>query len=182
MKIIMKNIDELIGPIENNLIGRCIRNEYIELTTCEGEKLDNLKSLLNDKKIKFELIPTDCDDCLPHRLIEVRIQNKEFIKKVLEYNPLFVYFITSSEGLIKIGLSSNPEKRLKTLQTASPYYLKLIYKMYGSRELEKYLHELFKQYHVKNEWFECSEVIIKFTGYKFIPSYIPNSKLGDFFE
>jgi hypothetical protein len=85
--------------------------------------------------------------------------------------PLFsnVYFILSEAGLIKIGLSDNPKKRLSQLQTGSPYHLRLIHQMPGNEELEKFFHEYFKEDHVRGEWFRFSNKIEGFIRYQFIP-------------
>jgi hypothetical protein len=67
-----------------------------------------------------------------------------------------LYFIQSAKtGMIKIGRSKNPEKRLKQLQTGSPNKLKLIasFKEEGWRESE--LHEHLREWKVRSngEWF-----------------------------
>lgn len=169
MRITMDDLDELIGPIEINGIGRGIEETYVLFTACEGRQIEHVKSILDENKIKFKIIPTDCIDCFPNKLYEVRITNKAFLKRVLNYEEQFIYFIRSSEGFVKIGLSNNPEKRLKTLQTASPYKLDLAYKMKGNESLEKYLHLLFAPYRAYGEWFQFSDAIIKFIQYQFIP-------------
>ncbi len=61
----------------------------------------------------------------------------------------YVYFILSQESnAVKIGRAKNVEKRLKSLQTAHPYPLKLLktFKVKGGKaaqELEKTLHQKF---------------------------------------
>ena len=53
-----------------------------------------------------------------------------------------LYFIQSDfTGMIKIGRSKDPQKRLKQLQTGNPNRLKLIASFKGKGEEEKYLHE-----------------------------------------
>lgn len=37
----------------------------------------------------------------------------------------YIYVVTDGRGNIKIGISNNPNKRLSTLQTASPVQLKI---------------------------------------------------------
>ena len=72
----------------------------------------------------------------------------------------FVYIITSTEnkGVSKIGRSRDPKKRLKNLQTGSPYKLHIQY-TYGllTRKsclaLERRVHKLLKADHLSGEWF-----------------------------
>lgn len=66
-----------------------------------------------------------------------------------------LYFIqTSNNGMIKIGRSINPEKRLKQLQTGNPFKLKLIHVFEKQGYKEKILHEELKEFKLKGEWFK----------------------------
>jgi hypothetical protein len=66
-------------------------------------------------------------------------------------NPA-VYFIQNTQnGLIKIGSSSNPQKRLSTLQTASAGPMVLL--AATSSYTESGLHRRFKSLRVRGEWF-----------------------------
>jgi hypothetical protein len=72
-----------------------------------------------------------------------------------------IYFIQQGEnGAIKIGYTTNPEKRLKALATASPYRLHVRLVIEGSKKLEKDLHNKFAQWQLDGEWFEpCQEIM-----------------------
>jgi hypothetical protein len=76
----------------------------------------------------------------------------------------FIYFIQESIlKNIKIGFtSSHPKKRLKTLATASSQELHFIGFMLGNKPDEKRLHNKFKHLHVRNEWFEPGDDLIRF--------------------
>lgn len=73
-----------------------------------------------------------------------------------------LYLIQSDvTGAIKIGVSNTPEKRLKQLQTGSPYKLKLIGVFKEKGHTEKVLHQLLQPYRqnikrqsTKGEWFD----------------------------
>ena len=69
-----------------------------------------------------------------------------------------VYFIQAGhDGPIKIGCSNrNFEKRLKQLQTGSHKELIVLGIMEGGLFEEKKLHEKFKAYHLRGEWFKPS--------------------------
>jgi len=68
-----------------------------------------------------------------------------------------LYIIQSDKsGAIKIGRSKNPQRRLKQLQTGSPFKLKMLLVLEGKGSIEKSLHERlveFKQ-DCKGEWFD----------------------------
>ncbi|MER7835288.1 GIY-YIG nuclease family protein [Streptomyces sp. NPDC096040] len=57
-------------------------------------------------------------------------------------------------GLVKIGCTSNVQARLRGLRTASPGDLELIWQAPGGRALEAHLHETFRHYRVRGEWFD----------------------------
>jgi hypothetical protein len=76
---------------------------------------------------------------------------------------LFVYFIRADEhGPIKIGHSTNVEKRLEQLQTGSSHPLRLLAKFKHDRakEIEKSLHSAFADLRLEGEWFEASDRIL----------------------
>lgn len=74
-----------------------------------------------------------------------------------------VYFIQQGDaGPIKIGYSTNPEKRLKTLSTASPYPLHLRLVIEGGKKLEKDLHDQFAEHQLDGEWFEANASLLTF--------------------
>ena len=73
----------------------------------------------------------------------------------------YLYIIQSDKtGSLKIGRSKNPEKRLKQLQTGSPFSLRLIFAAKNKGHMEKTIHERLKRFKErrKGEWldFECA--------------------------
>lgn len=70
---------------------------------------------------------------------------------------MYVYAIREDEsGRIKLGISRNPEQRLKQLQTGNSQKLSLVaYKKAGNGAVdEAALHEANKDLHVRGEWFD----------------------------
>jgi len=62
----------------------------------------------------------------------------------------FTYLI--SDGFYyKIGKSINPEKRLNSIKTGNPNCTLLFY---GKGRTEKQLHDIFKVFRIKREWFK----------------------------
>ena len=72
-----------------------------------------------------------------------------------------VYLIQSlEEGYYKIGVSKNPKKRIKQLQTGNSSELKLIYSYPSeyANKIEKALHGQLSHCKKECEWFELSLV------------------------
>lgn len=69
--------------------------------------------------------------------------------------PKTVYFIrpVGSLGPVKIGCSRSPDGRQKTLETWSPYALKIVATIAGHHELEHRFHARFAHLHERREWF-----------------------------
>jgi hypothetical protein len=75
----------------------------------------------------------------------------------------FLYVIAAAEhqlGPVKLGLSNEPEKRLKQLQTGHPEFLKIYHQEEASdknvKVLEKLLHRDINYRRQRGEWFNLS--------------------------
>lgn len=85
-----------------------------------------------------------------------------------------IYFIQQGDSdLVKIGFTSNIQRRFRELQTASPYPLLLLGLMPGSKEVEKQIHGTFEHLRQKREWFklnqELSNYISKYCEFEDLP-------------
>lgn len=86
----------------------------------------------------------------------------------------YVYAISDGEN-IKIGMSNNVEKRLKSLQTSNSKDLVVVWKYYAGRQakdatkIEKMLHRQCKPHHIRGEWF-------KMEALEMVKSFNPNRK------
>lgn len=73
---------------------------------------------------------------------------------------MFIYLIYKPKSdVYKIGVSKNPDFRIKQLQTGSEEVLELITKVktnYGYK-LEKYLHRYYKSVKQEGEWFKLTD-------------------------
>lgn len=72
----------------------------------------------------------------------------------------FVYLIASGRNIIKVGKADDVRKRVRGLQTASPFEMQIFHTIEVSSEhvgaLEKLIHKRLKRYHLRGEWF-CIE-------------------------
>ena len=72
---------------------------------------------------------------------------------------MYIYLIQNLEtSRYKIGVSKNPKKRIKQLQTGSGEELKLIhtFETDNARKIESALHNMYRQHKTMGEWFNLS--------------------------
>jgi predicted GIY-YIG superfamily endonuclease len=72
----------------------------------------------------------------------------------------YVYLISDSNTYTyKIGISKNPETRVKTLQTGNDNKLKIIHKVECEyfNDVETALHNKYKIFKINGEWFELND-------------------------
>jgi len=73
----------------------------------------------------------------------------------------YIYIISNEQGYIKVGVSNNPERRVKQLQTGNEHKLKLLFKeefdctRHHLLHIEKELHKQLRYMATKTvgEWF-----------------------------
>ena len=65
-----------------------------------------------------------------------------------------IYFIQAEHGAIKIGVATDPVKRLRTLQTGSPVKLTLRAVTEGGALAEEQYHYKFMAHRLHGEWFD----------------------------
>lgn len=80
--------------------------------------------------------------------------NQRGIRKTMIYG-----IQNASNGTIKIGVSENARRRFIQLQSATADKLIFLGVIAGQKDDEQAIHEKFKQYHVRGEWYECNEEI-----------------------
>ena len=79
----------------------------------------------------------------------------ECVDAILCYCMDTIYFLESSNGLIKIGYSTDIERRIRQISTMSPVPVNLIATKKGSPQHERALHSAFHRSH--GEWFYADE-------------------------
>lgn len=74
-----------------------------------------------------------------------------------------VYFVRGDRsGLVKIGYSVNPRKRMKGLMTGAAEPLTLLFVIRAPRSRERALHARFAKYRTQGEWFEAGPDLAAF--------------------
>jgi Meiotically up-regulated gene 113 len=73
-----------------------------------------------------------------------------------------IYFIRAGNGPIKIGISKNPIRRLRALQTPNAKPLTLLGVMEGDLETERDIHRQFRNSRIRGEWFCTSPELLRF--------------------
>jgi hypothetical protein len=72
----------------------------------------------------------------------------------------FVYFLRCG-GFIKIGFSADPKRRLRYLQTATPFDFELLGAHPGLKWHEQQLHKVFASLRHRHEWFRADQNILE---------------------
>jgi hypothetical protein len=73
-------------------------------------------------------------------------------------------YLFTDDNLFKIGISENPNKRVKQLQTGNGSKLRIVKtfknpsKIYNERLMERRLHFLLRQFKKTGEWFEFRDM------------------------
>ena len=79
----------------------------------------------------------------------------------LKDKETYIYFFQSVDtGRIKIGLSKDPKKRMKQLQTSERLFL--LHAIKGTRWLESNLHDRFAHLRIHGEWFEPAQELFDY--------------------
>ena len=73
-----------------------------------------------------------------------------------------VYLISHEDKFLKIGHTRNINNRLSQLQVSTPIKLELINLIKGDVNLEKELHQKFKELRVNGEWFVYDAKILNY--------------------
>jgi hypothetical protein len=74
----------------------------------------------------------------------------------------WVYFIQAGyDGPIKIGTAKNVEARKAELQTGNPRKLHVLGKRAGGRDVERELHDRFRAYRIRGEWFHPAPPVVQ---------------------
>lgn len=79
----------------------------------------------------------------------------------------YVYFLTCREvDVIKIGFASvDWRKRIIQNQTGSPVELQVLAVVPGTLQMEQSLHQIFREYRSRNEWFHANPELRALTDY-----------------
>ena len=160
-----------MSKVKNNKV----KLNYLEITVINLEKflnsaaikdnqIENVKSLLSWFKLNGYF--TKAQMSLAKNLTYVK-------KKPAVVKKHYLYAISNGEQ-VKLGMSSNINGRLKTLQTSSPNELVLLWRYYIANtpveaiRIEKMLHRACKEFHIRGEWFkmECINTVNKFNPNK----------------
>lgn len=84
--------------------------------------------------------------------------------KMIEMNDKgIIYFLKERDTpYVKIGFTTNLDKRWKDLEASNPRTLDLIHQIDGDVSNEHELHAVFKDYRVKGEWFVIGDELDTF--------------------
>lgn len=100
--------------------------------------------------------------------VESRERMREFTRRLPASKrtaPRLVYFILApDQGAIKIGIASDVWGRMAQMQTGNPCELVMLGYLEPEhpRSEEAHLHNLFRQHHIRGEWFWCETELVDY--------------------
>jgi phage terminase small subunit len=136
------------------------------------EELETKKLQLEIKKVDSEMLTIDIKKKLLLKLDgEMDNETKELIIKLKKMLCDDLYFIIADDlGLIKIGRSNNPSKRLRTISNELDTKVEMIKILTGKGDMENLLHKRFKHLNkrfktndkINTEWFEITDELTEY--------------------
>ncbi|WP_432029851.1 GIY-YIG nuclease family protein [Streptomyces sp. 1222.5] len=74
--------------------------------------------------------------------------------------PAEVVYLVGAEGLdlVKIGTTTDVDRRVRAMQTGLPLTLSVLWTCQGGRPLEKALHQEFQEHNRRGEWFDLTSI------------------------
>lgn len=95
-------------------------------------------------------------------LAEIAARPPEPLPKHVEPAPTgYVYFLRTGNA-VKIGFSTNPGRRMKSIQTGCPEPARLVKVVRGRPWTEKKFHARFAEYRTGGEWFDLRGRLAKY--------------------
>lgn len=94
------------------------------------------------------------EECEQQRRDQWREQERERLRN-RPRTKLYVIGGQSNSGIVKIGISTDPDRRRDQLQIGSSIKLEVLWTYEGgSKRLEQWIHRYFAKYRTHNEWFD----------------------------
>lgn len=102
----------------------------------------------------------------------VPVSNRPNDRELAKYFPMWAprastrmrggLYLIRAGGRYKIGISSNPKKRISSIATSSPFPVEVVHieQTDNYANLEKYIHKTFAGNRVHREWFEFDESFV----------------------
>jgi hypothetical protein len=115
------------------------RNSYWKCQCVCGETREVCGSLLRTGK------STQCQVCSGKQNGRIGLYSKG--------KQQHLYIVRCGE-FFKIGVSDNPERRIKDLETSNPFPIEVLYIGHNEGHEEKLWHDIFEHRHHRGEWFQ----------------------------
>lgn len=87
-------------------------------------------------------------------------------KTKVRRDSIYVIRSLGEPGLVKIGFTGRSvPQRMSEGQTFSPHDLEILAEVPGGRNLERAIHDLFKEHHHRGEWYRYAEPLQEFVQF-----------------
>jgi hypothetical protein len=130
----------------------------------KNKELNKLRNELNQIKSDFDDEIYDLKEFINLQKEEIlQLMSFKIIKKTNIIKKTYLMKDKHS-GLYKIGYSKNPKFRETTLQSENPS-IKMV--KVWDKNIESFLHEFYKDFRIRGEWFKLTEIQVKYICLKF---------------
>jgi len=94
------------------------------------------------------------------KLNDYRRDNARKVNQVKFPNSSIYIIKSKDDNIYKIGVSSNPSRRLKDIEAILPFDIEtiLVKKVNQAYDLEFIIHNYLKEHHLKGEWFKLQSI------------------------
>jgi hypothetical protein len=86
----------------------------------------------------------------------------------MKHKKWVIYFVLAN-GLVKIGTTSDYDRRIKALKAANASFIEELGVIEGGNDLEKSIHQRFRHCHSHAEWFFATQDLLAFIGDEAVP-------------
>lgn len=150
-----------LGPFRDGYDGGLIRHMQSNEILTHAELPDLIRYILRGYQY---ITPDEIEEInadIQHE-IECQQWGNSTPRPKPQSKPGYVYIITDGQ-YYKVGISQDPEARLKQFQTSNANHLHLVHTRHVPRpkELEEHVHALLSQCNMRGEWFELTQSQVK---------------------
>lgn len=154
---IWRSQDKLIRFKSDSRFFGILKNEILKYSWAKG---DPRWETYWKKRNEEEKAKKYADDLKKKYIRKENVDKKEIKLPENSKYKGYVYFVQGmSGGAIKIGYSTDPEVRLKTLQTSYPDILKVLCLIPGNANTESKYHKAFEHLKLNGEWYKPDKEI-----------------------
>ena len=131
---------------------------FYKLLKNDAEKSNRYLSIMADMEHRPDM-RTNHKGSKAISISDYRRQNARMVNMAKFPNSAFYIFCIPNMGLYKLGVSQNVDRRIRDITNAMPFDVILLYRksINNAYVFEEYIHNMYKDNFIQNEWFQLVE-------------------------